>query len=69
MPDLPACRDALSQAATTLQALVDAIDQDRHYSRLSAWVPTSPEELRADIQAARAQLDLAEQALTGTEGK
>lgn len=67
MPDLPACRDALSQAATTLRALVEWLDSKHRFP--DTFETPTVEELRADIQAARAQLDLAEQALTGTESK
>lgn len=63
MPDLPAVRDHLAQAAQTILAGIEWLDlpsSQRH--------PFVAAELRVDMQAARAQLDKAEAALNGTEG-
>lgn len=60
MPDLPTCREALADATQICGNAVQYMDMPE--ARHELWLP---KELRADIQAARAQLDRAERALTG----
>lgn len=65
MPDLPATRDALAHVTQICGNAVRWLDAAHHLP--GGFVPHDAAELRADIQAARAQLDRAEAALNGTE--
>lgn len=63
-PDLSACRDHLAHVTQICGNAVQWLDLPTVAKDSVYYIAA---ELRADIQAARAQLDKAELALTGTE--
>lgn len=69
MPDLPATRDALAHVTQICGNAVQWLDLPfRTFEGKVVSDEVVVAEMRADIQAARAQLDRAEAALNGTEG-